>query len=208
MQPVMKFRYASLCQENMKISAALLTLTTVLLVGCASHPSPSTAPGQSSSLTSDGGLIHARYQGYSILYRLMSDEGNVDKILVVKSVDDPVKQLIKQIALTCSDAKTQLDDYQKQDGRSEFNVPDLPRLEQETRDLEAKTDEKELLFSSGKTFQLRLILTQLQATRYGQLLCTALAQIEDDPQRKDFLTRLASNLGVYHDQLTDMIAAK
>jgi len=208
MRPVMKFRYASSCQANMKTSAALLTLTTVVLAGCASHQSPTTGPGQSSSPTSGGGLIHARYQGYSILYRLMSDEGNVDKILVVKSVDDPVKQLIKQIASTCSDAKTQLDNYQKQDGRSEFNVPDLPRIEQETRDLESKTDEKELLFSSGKTFQLRLILTQLQATRYGQLLCTALVQIEDDPQRKDFLTRLASNLGVYHDQLTDMIAAK
>ncbi len=192
----------------MKISAALLAFTMSVLVGCASHQSSSTAAGQSSSLTSDGGLIHARYQGYSILYRLMSDEGNVDKILVVKSVDDPVKQLIKQIASTCSDAKTQLDDYQKQDGRSEFNVPDLPRMEQETRDLESKTDEKEILFSSGKTFQLRLILTQLQATRYGQLLCTALVQIEDNPQRKDFLTKLASNLGVYHDQLTDMIAAK
>ncbi len=189
----------------MKICAALLSLVAIGLVGCASHQTPTTGPA---SPASDGGLIHARYQGYSILYRLMSDEGDVDKILVVKSVDDPVKQLIKQIASTCSDAKTQLDDYQKQDGRSEFNVPDLPRMEQETRDLESKTDEKELLFSSGKTFQLRLILTQLQATRYGQLLCTALVQIEDDPQRKDFLTRLASNLGAYHDQLADMIQAK
>ena len=192
----------------MKICAAVLFLAAISLVGCASHQPPSAAPGRSSSPAPDGGLIHARNEGYSLVYRLMSDESNVDKILIIKDVDEPVKQAIKQIAATCSDAKEQLDEYQKQDGRSEFNVPDLPRIEQETRDLEAKVEEKELVFSSGKTFQVRLILTQLQATRYGQLLCTALVQIEDNPQRKDFLTTLASNLGAYHDRLADMVQSK
>jgi hypothetical protein len=191
----------------MKISRFALALATFCLVGCANHQTGESGSTQP-SITSEGGNVIARNQGYSLLYRLMSDEGNVNKILIIKSVDDPVKQVIKQISDTCSAARVQLDEYQNQDGKSEFDVPDLPRIEQETRDLESNVDEKELLFSSGKDFQLKLILTQLQATRYGQLMCTALADIENIPQRKDFLTKLAADLRGYHDTLASLIEAK
>lgn len=176
---------------------------TAGLMGCCSHNPPAASP-----IRQDGGAIHARNEGYSILYRLMSDESEVDKILIIKSVDDPLKPLIKQIASTCSDAKKQLDEYQKEDGHSEFDEPDLPRLEQETRDLEAKLDEKELLSSSGPTFALRLVLTQMQAMRYGDELCQALVPAEDNPQRKDFLKQLSGQLGDYHDRLVNLIQVR
>jgi hypothetical protein len=188
----------------------LLTAGILAMTGCAAHTPPA---GESASQSSgaqpqDGGTIHAKYEGYSLLYRLMSDESDVNKILIIKDVDPALKAVVGQIAETCSNAKERFDEYQKQDGHSEFDVPDLPRVEQEARDLEAKMDEKELVFSSGKAFELRLILTQLQAMRYGQQLCNALVPIELDPQRKAVLSNLGSELGAYHDRLAEMIAPK
>src|SRR5271156_2935796 len=192
--------------RNVFLTAAALCLC---LCRCAHDAAPAN-PSADQSLPSaqGGGQIHARNQGYSLLYRLMSDESDVNKILIIKDVDPALKDVITQISTAASSAKEQLDDYQKQDGHSEFDVPDLPRAEQEARDLEAKVDEKELVFSSGKTFELRLILTQLQALRYGQQLCDALIPMELAPQRKAMLTNLAAQLGQYHDRLIDLIAPK
>jgi hypothetical protein len=186
--------------------SATLVVVIAGLSACSSHAPPDTSGPPISS--HDGGAIHGRNQGYSILYKLMSDESDVGKILIIKDVDDPVKSTIKQISGTCTDAKNQLDEFQKQDGHLEFDMPDLPRRESKTRDLEAAVDEHELLFSTGKTFELRLLLTQLEAMRYGEQLCKALAAVDDNPQRKDFLSKLGDQLGKYHDSLMDQVQAK
>ena len=123
----------------------------------------------------DGGPIRQRNQGYSLLYQLLSDESGVSKILILKHADEPVAGLVKEIASACKAAKKQMDDFHKADASTEFDVPDLPRVEQESRDLDSSIEEKELLFSSGKTFELRLIYSQAQAVEYGEVLCNALA---------------------------------
>jgi hypothetical protein len=171
-----------------------------ILAACASTP---TAPA-----ITGGGLIHERNQGYSILYKLMSDESDVGKIFILKSADEPVKNQVKEIGAAAQAAKKQMDEFRKQDKELEYDIADLPYLEQHGRDLQAKDDEKALLFSSGREFELRLVFTQAQAMDYAMQLSRGLAEKEDDPARKSFLQNLTKQTGDFHDQLMKLLTVK
>jgi hypothetical protein len=180
-----------------------LLLPLILLPGCGSNSKLAANPKE---MEHNGGLIHERNEGYGLLYGLMTDESKVDGLLVIKHVDQPLGNLIKQIASTSKGAKGKLDSFkaeQDKSGRGQmvFDEPDLPKLEQASRDLERKRDTKNLLFTSGKDFQLNLIYTQAQATGYAANLSQAIADHEDDPARKDYLTKLGQQFAGYRDQL-------
>jgi hypothetical protein len=177
----------------------LLLFPVAFLAACASLPKP---PGD------NGGLFRERNEGYSLLHKLMSDESQVDGILVIKHADEPLASLVKEIAAAAKAAKQQLDGFPKADNRIEFDVLDLPRLEQETRDLEAKQDTKDLLFSSGQTFELRLIFTQAQAMGYAVNLCHALMEAEDNPDHKNMLSHLADQCAGFQQRLMAMLIVK
>jgi hypothetical protein len=171
----------------------------IALAGCSTAPKP---PSE------NGGLFRERNEGYSLLYRLMSDESKVGEIFIIKHADDSVKGLVKDIAAACQAAKKQMDGFPMANNRIEYDVPDLPRLEQESRDLEAKEEAKDLLTSSGKTFELRLIFTQAEATGYAVNLCQALAAHEDDAGHKDFLNNLSSRCAVFQQRLMELLIVK
>jgi hypothetical protein len=156
----------------------------------------------------NGGPVHQLNEGYSLLYQLMSDESDVSKMLIIKHADEPVAGAVKEISAACRAAKSRMDDFPKADVRIEFNVPDLPSVEQESRDLDSSIEEKELLFSSGKTFEVRLIYSQAQAMEYGEVLCKALAAREDDAGRKAFVTDLAKQCADFRDRLLELLAVK
>ncbi|MGD0767036.1 MAG: hypothetical protein ABSB42_02315 [Tepidisphaeraceae bacterium] len=154
------------------------------------------------------GPIRQANEGYSLLHQLMSDESDASKILILKHADEPVAGTVKEISDACRAAKTRMDEFPKTDARIEFDVPDLPRVEQESRDLDSSIEEKELLFSSGRTFELRLIYAQAQAMEYGEVLCKALIAREDDPARKAFVTDLAKQCADFRDRLLGLLAVK
>jgi hypothetical protein len=170
-----------------------------MVVGCASN---------SKSMEDNGGLIHERNQGYGILYGLMTDEGKVDGLLVIKHADEPLGSTVKEIAAASRAAKDKLDSFKTAQSRIVFDEPDLPKVEQESRDLESKRDAKKLLLSSGKEFELNLVFTQAQAMGYATNLCQAIANHEDDAGRKDYLTKLAGEFAGYRDRLMGMLAVK
>jgi hypothetical protein len=101
-----------------------------------------------------------------------------------------------------------MENFPKTEPPVEFDVPDLPPVEQESRDLDSSMEEKELLFSSGKTFELRLIYSQAQAMEYGEVLCKALAARETDPARKAFLTNLDKQCSDFRDRLLGLLTIK
>ena len=166
---------------------------------CSANPKPS---------SHNGGLIRELNEGYSLLHQLMSDESDVSKMLIIKHADEPVAGVVKEISGACQAAKTSMDGFPKTDVRIEFDVPDLPRIEQESRDLDSSIEEKELLFSSGKTFEMRLIYSQAQAMEYGEVLCKALAAREDDAGRKAFVTDLSKQCADFRDRLLGLLAVK
>jgi hypothetical protein len=172
----------------------------LLLAACAETPKPPPS--------TPGGGIRRRNEGYSLLYQLMKDESDVAKILIIKSADPAVAGIVKEVAAFAQSTKKQLDEFAKADKQLEFDVPDLPHIEQDSRDLTAKTVTKSLLGSSGKVFQQRLVFSQAEAMSYAAHLAKALLSYEDNADRKKFLTDFAQRATDLHDRLSDLLTIK
>jgi len=146
-----------------------------------------------------------RNEGYSLLYQLMSQESDVAKILIIKHADQPVTDIIKQIANTCDQARKELEGFHKKDRHLSFEMANLPEFEQKTRAAIQSTVTKQLLASSGKTFERRLLFTQAESMNYAAHLATVLHDQESDPLRKGFLDALAGRCLTFHDQVVDLL---
>ena len=146
-----------------------------------------------------------RNEGYSLLYQLLGQESDVAKILIIKHVDPPVADLIKAIASTCDQAKQELELFHKTDRHLNLTVPHLPEIEQKTRAAIESTETKQLLFSSGKKFAGRLLFTQVEALDYAAHLAQVLHAQEANPDRKNFLAKLAEQCTALHDQVIALL---
>ena len=176
---------------------SMLMASVLLLAGCASSPPPS----------AENEKLRVRNEGYSLLYTLVSDESDVNKILTFKQADPEISSEIKAIAHDCAQAKQQMDAFAKnKSARLAFNESHLPAIEQRTRDAEDKTESKALLLSSGKKFERELLLTQVQALRYASHLAGQIAGKEDDPTRKAFLEKFAQQCEQHRRRAIDLLA--
>jgi len=181
--------------------SSLLGLCMLASAGCIATPTSTPAPPTLPA-------AQQRDEGYALLYKLMSDESNVSKLLIIKHADEPIHGLVKEISDFAKDAKKQMDEFKKADGALSFDASGLPAAEQEARELTSKTDAKELLTSSGKVFELRLVFTQAQAMGYGADLSKAMETHEDNPSCKDFLTSVAQRCGQFRDRLMGVLGVK
>jgi hypothetical protein len=154
-----------------------------------------------------GGEARVRDEGYSLLYTLADKQSNVDKVLIIKHASEKVSVEIKQIAQVFSQAKKQLDEFAKQDGSLNFKMSHLPPMEEKTRAAIESTTTKDLLFSSGKAFELRLLLTQVQALDYASHLANQLAGQNGNTKRKEFLTQFARQCEQHHKQVIDLLTS-
>ena len=153
-----------------------------------------------------GGQSRIRDEGYSLLYTLASKESDVNKILIIKSASAKVSAEIKQIAEVFGAAQKQLDGFAKEDGSLSFKMSHLPSMEEKTRAAIASTTTKDLLFSTGKALELRLLLTQVQALSYASHLADQLAAQDGNPKRKTFLTEFSKQCVQHHKQVVDLVA--
>jgi hypothetical protein len=174
-------------------------LLAALVTACSSMPKQA---------DTTGGVLLQNNQGYSLLYKVVSDDSDVDKIFFLKHADENVGSLVKEVASVCKDAKKQLDNFQQSDNSLRFDVPDLPYIEQRSRDLQSSADTKKMLSSSGEPFEVFLIYTQAESTEHAQQLALALAEKETDPRRKDFLTKFAARCGQLNGLLLDLLSVK
>jgi hypothetical protein len=177
----------------------LLLACAATLAGCTSTPTPPSA---------NGGMFRQQNEGYSLLYKLMSDDSDVSKIVIFTRADDSVVSLIKEIAGACQAAKKQMDEFPKSDNRIEYDVPDLPYIEAKGRDQQASDDGHMLLTSSGKEFEVQLIVSQAQATDYAMQLSKALIENEKDPTRQAFLTNVSKQFADFHARLMGLLTIK
>jgi hypothetical protein len=168
------------------------------LGGCASMGRPAAVGGPAD---------RQRNEGYSLLYKLMTDEAGVSDILIIKHADESVSGLVKEIATACGTAKARMEAFAKIDHGLDFNVADLPAVEQKSRDLESGFQEHSLLGSSGSEFQVRLIVTQVEAMGYGADLAKALEAHEPDAGRKAFLAGLAAQCEGFRERLLKLLSS-
>jgi hypothetical protein len=178
-----------------------LVLTGLLVSGCASSSAPAAPP---ISANHDRELL----EGYGLLYKLVSDDSQVNGILIIKSAAAPVKSLVDKIAKTCKDAKSQLDDFARSDSLLHYDVRDLPAVEEESRTAEAGKEQGQLIGSSGKTFESRLLVSQVQAMSYASDLAKSLATHESDAGRKEFLNSLSGQCSDLSTEAMDLLEGK
>ena len=183
-------------------AAKMNRLTSVLLAGfllggCAHFEKAQPASGESPA----SGKLEIRNNAASLLYDLLNDEKNVSKILIIKRNSEELGQLIKAIAETAAADQKQLDQLAKNDSNLNLRAIQLPSGEKATRDAVAKTDEHELLFSSGKEFEFNLLLTQAQALGYGWHLAAIAAENSTLPEEVRKFTAMSQTMKNLYDQV-------
>src|SRR5687767_12484877 len=171
----------------------------MFLAGCA------TAPKVETVAHSEDARLAIRNQGYALLHKLMADEGNVSKLLLIKKEQEDLGKLIKRIADVTGDAARQLEEFSKKDGHMHLNFDGLPLVEKETRDSIAKVRAKELITKGGQKFELRILLTQAEALTYGAHLAAVLQRHETDIARRKFLAETSQNLQDLHQAVIDLM---
>ena len=161
----------------------LLTVLFALgVVGCASVQEKVPFVGEK---------YRIRNEGYSLLYELASKQSDVDKILMVKHAQPKIAALIKEIAQTFVQEKGELELFAQKDSGLSLRSIHLPPLERKTRESIESSTTKTLLFSSGKEFELQLLLTQVQALDYASHLARSLGGQDNNKARKAFLDQFA-----------------
>lgn len=173
-------------------------LVLVLFAGCAT--APKTEPPKS-----EDGALAIRNQGYALLYKLMSDEKNLSKLLLIKKEQADLGELIKRISKTSGEVAERLEKFSKADGHLHLELDGLPVVEKEVRDSIGKTRAKELVTKSGQKFELRVLLTQSEALTYGAHLAAVLQQHESDEARRKFLAQALERLQELHQSVIDLM---
>lgn len=171
----------------------------LVLCGCVS------APKQEADPHSEDARLAIRNQGYTLLHRLMADEGNLSKLLLVKKEQEDLGKLIKRISEVTGATAKQLEAFSKGDGHLHLEMEGLPVVERETRDSIGKTRAKELITKGGQKFDLRILLTQSEALTYGAHLAAVLQRHETDPARRKFLAETSAKLQELHQALIDLM---
>jgi hypothetical protein len=146
-----------------------------------------------------------RNEGYSLLYQLLRQESDAAKLLIIKHADPPIADLIREIASTCGQAQKELELFHKNDRHLNLEMTNLPRIEQKTRAAIESTVTKQLLFSSGKKFEVRFLFTQAEAMNYAAHLAQALHDQEANPARQKFLATLAERCTALHDRAMGLL---
>ncbi|MGA2603296.1 MAG: hypothetical protein ABSG14_03625 [Verrucomicrobiia bacterium] len=174
-----------------------LVVCTLAVTGCSTIQKilPTTAWHQA----------RVRNEGYSLLYQLLSQESDAAKILIIKHADSPIADMVKEIASTCDQAKKKLDLFHKEDRHLNLEMTHLPEIEQKSRVAIQSTVTKQLLFSSGKTFEVRFLFTQAEAMNYAAHLAQVLHDQEDNPVRKEFLATISERCTTLHDRVMALL---
>jgi len=144
-----------------------------------------------------------RNNASSLLDQLLDQEKNVSKVLIIKHVSRELSGLIKAISTAAADGAKRLKGLAHDDPTLDLGRPELPVGEKATRDAIAKTDEYDLLLSSGANFEFTLLLTQAQAVNYGSHLAKVAADNSADPAEKDAFLTMSRTL----DQLLTQVKA-
>jgi hypothetical protein len=149
--------------------------------------------------------VQVRNNASSLLAQLLDEEKNVSKVLIIKHGSRELSGLIKTISTAAADGAKRLKGLAQDDPRLELTRQELPAGEKATRKAEGKTDEHELLFSSGADFEFALLLTQAQALNYGSHLAKVAADNSADPKEVDTFRTMSGTLNQLLTQVTAMM---
>lgn len=142
-----------------------------------------------------------------MLYATLRDNSQVDLALLMKRTAPEVEAVIKSIAKTCHHAKQQLDSFAQIDPSVNLEDTHLPTPEIDTRDSISSATAKNILFNTGRDFELALLLTQYESLKYLAHMADILAEEETRPARRRFLAKLAEDCRSLHEKVVALIEA-
>lgn len=164
----------------------VVLVTTVTLVGCRSVPGGDYTAG---AVVADPHLI----AGYGLLHELMSKQGGVDKLLMVKQESEKTRGLVEEIARLCRRTSDALEAFEAETPGLLHGGDALPLIERATRDaIEAETGWS--LLTAGDDFEVKLLMSQAEALSYGAHLAAQIAEIEPRRRRAEWLGKLSNKL--------------
>jgi len=183
-----------LALECIRLASGALACTA-LLFGCSttgpasSSAAPAPAPATAGHTEAADDKMQVRNNASSLLAQLLDQEKNVSKVLIIKHGSRELSGLIKAISTAAADGAKRLKGLAQGDPTLDLRRQELPAGEKASRDALGKTEEHELLMSSGVDFEFTLLLTQAQALNYGSHLAKVAAENSEDPEEADaFLT--------------------
>lgn len=182
--------------------ATPLILAALVLAGCHAHDKAATQPGESESRA-----VRSRNQGYTLLRDLLADLKDVDKSLIFKSKDTEFAKTISGIAAMARTGEERINAFAKADPTLKLNAKSLPPIENETRASIAGATTRSLL-TAGSEFELRLLLTQNEATRYAEHLAKSTRSHETDPERIALLEAIEKQSNALNARVVAMLAVK
>jgi hypothetical protein len=194
--------------ESIRLASGALA-GSALLFGCSTtgpaSPSgaPSPAPATPGHTEAAAEKMHIRNNASSLLEQLLDEEKNVSKVLIIKHGSRELTGLIKAISTAAADDAKRLKGLAQEDPTLDLNRLELPVGETASRDAISKTEEHDLLLSSGADFEFTLLLTQAQALNYGSHLAKVAADNSADPRAVDALLTMSRTL----DQLLTQVKA-
>jgi len=157
----------------------LLALSAaVLLTGCSSFGTKPPAP------PSNGHRTIA--EGYSLLYAIVSQQNNFEKILWVKSESDPVDHLITEIADYAGKVSAELEDIESRYPAVTLRTQFLPEVEARMRESVTSDATKSLLTLGGREFERELLLKQRGMLNQERHLARVMIAIETAEDRRQF----------------------
>lgn len=166
------------------------------MIGCASQEMP---------LSKLDAADQRMVEGYSLLYELVSKQQDMDGIFLLKSASEPSATIIKDIASTSAMAARRLEQWNKANPAYGIRQPNLPAVEADAR---AKIEELTTynLLTAGADFELRLLLTQVDATTYGAALAMVLADSDSNVERAQFCRELAERFTEFNTRVRSRLA--
>src|SRR5580658_2022001 len=182
---------------------------SVLLFGCSttgpasSSAVPAPAPATAGHTQPAEDKMQVRNNASSLLEQLLDEEKNVSKVLIIKHASRELSGLIKAISTAAADGAKRLKGLAQYDPTLDLRRQDLPVGEKASREAIAKTEEYDLLLSSGADFEFTLLLTQAQALNYGSHLAKVAADNSADPRAVDAFRSMSRTL----DQLLVQVQA-
>jgi hypothetical protein len=182
-------------------SALLFGCSTTRPASSSAAPAPVLATAGNAEATDDKTQI--RNNASSLLAQLLDQEKNVSKVLIIKHGSRELSGLIKAISTAAADGAKRLKGLAQDDPTLDLRRQDLPSGEKASRDALGKTEEHDLLFSSGADFEFTLLLTQAQALNYGSHLAKVAADNSADHEEADAFLTMSRTL----DQLLTQVKA-
>jgi hypothetical protein len=179
------------------LGIAVLAATFLLLPSCA-------------SIQGDDGTkikisVSDKSEGYALLYDLVSKEKNVSKLLLIKRDTPQLKAVVKKIAAASKQATAELEKLAKSGEPLNLKITHLPRIEQKSRELIDAETGKALLHAKDVQFEFMLLNSQAEGMNYAAYLAKALAGVETNPVRQEFLRRTEKTFSQLHDEVYQMI---